>query len=368
MAMADDSSLLLLILAAWYFLSYVGTGIAPKVFTDGYFGVDRISQMANLYYSTVGAVGFVLILMVALGWHKRFRSAGSIRIGPVSFAREYCYLLPSGICTAVIIPTTTLMYTFGVSVMIAMVTMRGCIVVIGRLVDAIQIRQGILKKRVPWEENVAVVFAIAAVATALLKSPKPGEDPFSLLHSVPAMVVLTAYVGAYFVRIYIMNWYKNTHAGQADNRAFFGAEQAFAALALVVVTGALLAWGPNDWRIAEMHHAAETPYFLAMIGGIPFGLAAIPSVLLLMYKGRTGTFSTLVNRLTSLIAGTTATLLLIPLGGKAPVLLDWVAFGLVLVAVGFLAKAERRRVASQAVVAGNAPGTVRGAVDPQRGG
>jgi len=156
-----------------------------------------------------------------------------------------------------------------------------------------------------------------------------------------------------------MNWYKNTHAGQSDNRAFFAAEQAFAALTLVVVTGALLVWGPDDFRIVEMRHAAATPYALAMIGGIPFGLAAIPSVLLLMYKGRTGTFSTLVNRLTSLIAGTTATLLLIPLGGKAPVPLDWAAFGLVLVAVGFLAKAERRRAATQPSAGGMLAATGR---------
>jgi len=359
MAWADDSTLYLLVLAAWYFLAYVGTGIAPKAFTEGYFGVERISQMENLYYSTVGSVGFVLLLMVVLGWHRRFRSTGSRMIGPFSFAREYGYLLPSGICTAIIIPTTTLMYTFGVSVMIAMVVMRGCIVVIGRLVDAIQIRQGILKKRVPWEENVAVVFAIVAVATALLKEPKPGENPFSLLRSVPAMVTLGSYVGAYLVRIYIMNWYKNTNAGKTDNKAFFVAEQAFAALTLVVVVGALLMWGPEDQRMRAVRHAATAPYALAMLGGIPFGLAAIPSVLLLMYKGRTGTFSTLVNRLTSLIAGTISTLLLIPLGGKAPVLLDWIAFGFVLVAVGFLAKAERRRAVLQSVVPGTLPASVR---------
>jgi hypothetical protein len=340
--MADDSSLFLLILAAWYFIAYVGTGVAPKAFTDGYFGVEKIPQMEYLYYSTAGAVGFVLILMVALGWQKRFRTAGDARLGSLAYPKEFRYLLPSGICTAIIIPTTTLMYTFGVSVMIAMVIMRGCIVIIGRIVDSIHTRKGILKEPVTWEENIAVVFAIAAVATALLKRPKLGEDPFSLLRSVPAMVTLTSYVVAYFVRIYIMNWYKRTHAAP-DNRAFFGVEQAFAAITLVIVTGALLVINPNEWRIQEVRHAAATPHLSAVISGIPFGLAAIPSVLLLMFKGRTATFSTLVNRLTSLIAGTTATLVLIPFGGKRPVLLDWLALGLVLVAMGFLMRAELKK-------------------------
>lgn len=347
----DDSTALLLIFAAWYFAAYVATGVCPKVFTDGLLGADKISQMQNLYYSTVGGVGICVFLVMLLGWPKRFKSTSSVRVGPFSFPREYLYLAPSGVCTAIIIPTTTMMYTFGVSVMIAMVVMRGCIVVVGRVVDAIQIKQGILRKQVPWEENVAVLFAIAAVATALLKPPKPGEDPFTLLRSVPAMVTLGLYVGAYFARIYIMNWYKNTKAAP-DNKAFFGAEQAFAAITLLLATGVLLFSGSTDVRVEEVKQAASTSYILAVFGGVAFGLAAIPSVFLLMFKGRTGTFSTLVNRLTSLIAGTTSTLLLIFLGGKPPVTLDWVAFGLVLVAVGFLAKAERRRVAAQTAVVG----------------
>lgn len=348
----DDSTALLLIFAAWYFAAYVATGVCPKIFTDGLLGADKISQIQNLYYSTVGGVGICLLLLMILGWHRRFKSAASVQVGPFTFPREYLYLAPSGVCTAIIIPTTTMMYTFGVSVMIAMVVMRGCIIVVGRVVDAIQIKQGILKKQVPWEENVAVVFAISAVATALLKTPKPGEDPFTLLHSIPAMVTLGLYVGAYFLRIYIMNWYKNTTAQKADNKAFFGAEQAFASITLLLATGVLLFSGSTDVRVEEVKQAASTSYVLAVLGGVAFGLAAIPSVFLLMFKGRTGTFSTLTNRLTSLIAGTTSTLLLILLGGKPPATLDWVAFGLVLVAVGFLAKAERRRSAGQAVVSG----------------
>lgn len=75
----------------------------------------------------------------------------------------------------------------------------------------------------------------------------------------------------------------------------------------------------------EIQQAATTSNLPAVFGGLAFGLAAIPSVFLLMFKGRTGTFSTLVNRLTSLIAGTVSTLLLVFVGGKPPKLLDWVA-------------------------------------------
>ena len=47
-----------------------------------------------------------------------------------------------------------------------------------------------------------------------------------------------------------------------------------------------------------------------MLSGIPYGAVAFFSVFIFMFQGRTATFAGLVNRLTSLIAGTTATLLL----------------------------------------------------------
>lgn len=346
----EDGTGYLLLLAAWYFAAYVATGVCPKIFTDGLFGVPKITQMANMYYSTLGGVAICLILILLLGWQRRFKSSGNVTLGPVAFPKEYLYLGVSGVCTAVIVPTTTMMYSFGVSVMIAMVVMRGCIVVIGRLVDAILIRQKVLKKHVPWEENVAVAFAIAAVAVALLKKPHHGEDPFSLVKSVPAMVTLGLYVGAYFIRIYIMNWAKNTGALKGDVTAFFVVEESFAAVTLLVVGLGVVMFQSSDVRVVEIQKAATTPNLLAVLGGVAFGLATIPSVFLLMFKGRTGTFSTLVNRLTSLVAGTGSTLLLYVLvvDGKLPTLIDWAAFGLVLVAVGFLAKAERARARTAA--------------------
>ena len=56
------------------------------------------------------------------------------------------------------------------------------------------------------------------------------------------------------------------------------------------------------------------------------------------------TFAGLVNRLTSLVAGTVATLLFwVGFAGKAPKQQDWVALGFVLAAVAFLSVAERKR-------------------------
>ena len=54
----------------------------------------------------------------------------------------------------------------------------------------------------------------------------------------------------------------------------------------------------------------------------------------------------LVNRLVSLMAGTAATLVLaVFFGQKPPKIQDWVSFGFILVAVAFLSRAEKKRLA-----------------------
>ncbi len=338
------------ILVPWYFFAYVGTGIFPKVFTKGLFGIHKISDMANLHYSDIGSVATCLLLLFLLGWHKEPRNFPDARVGSARVP-WLVYLAISGLCTAIIIPTTTLMYSFGVSVMLAMVVMRGCVIIVSRLVDALHIRAGILQKKVTLEENLAVVFAIGAVLVGLLRPPHKGEDPFSLFHSAPAMVTLGLYVAAYFVRLYIMNWYKRTP--QSNNAAYTWCEQAFAAGTLALVTAAVIFSGSHDERALELANAAKLENFNgpAILGGIPFGLAAIPSVLLFMYKGRSATFTGLVNRLTSLIAGTTSTLILAALfaGHWITVKMDWpdwidgVAFGCILAAIECLRRGEKKQ-------------------------
>jgi hypothetical protein len=68
-----------------------------------------------------------------------------------------------------------------------------------------------------------------------------------------------------------------------------------------------------------------------------------------MFKGRTATFAGLVNRLTSLVAGTTATLVVWGfLGGAPPKIQDWLSLSLIFVAVYFLTRAEKKRAAELA--------------------
>src|SRR5205085_9566625 len=78
---------------------------------------------------------------------------------------------PSGGCAAIVLPTAALLSSLPVSVLVAMVVMRASVIVICRAVDAIQIRQGLLKKRVQPAENWGVLFALLAMGTSVLMVP-----------------------------------------------------------------------------------------------------------------------------------------------------------------------------------------------------
>ena len=83
----------------------------------------------------------------------------------------------------------------------------------------------------------------------------------------------------------------------------------------------------------------------AALAGMAFGMVAFFSVFIFMFKGRTATFAGLVNRLTSLIAGTTATLVFFfVFNGRFPKVQDWISLAFIFIAVGFLSAAEKKRV------------------------
>ncbi len=362
----------LLQLCAGYFFFYVLTGIFAKVFTGG--RPYHMPEMTYLFNNTLGSSLLAISTAFLLGWF-RFKSNRLVKWGPLTMPSEAAYIIPSGICTAIVIPTTTLMYTLPISVMVAMVIMRGSIIVISRLVDAVQISQGILKKRVYAEENWAVLFALLAVATNVLLlpleqwlhgrgveavhlmgfNPSTAGGSFDFLHSGAAMTIMSFYIGAYAIRIYLMNYFKNTRAKGVplDNQGFFFVEQVSASVTMVLITLVVFFGAPSfGWTapaVSDFRAAMQRPDWAAIFSGIPYGIIAFFSVFIFMFKGRTATFAGLVNRLTSLLAGTTATLVMFfVFGSKFPSIQDWVSVLFILIAVWFLTRAEKLRIAELA--------------------
>jgi hypothetical protein len=352
----EGSTKHLLQLCVGYFSFYVITGISAKYFTPS--GAEtslNMDQMSYMVYNTLGGMLTALGIVFMARWYK-LKSNSMMRVGGLSLPQEVSYIIPSGFMTAIIIPTTTLMYTFeGMSVMVAMVIMRASVIVISRAVDAVQIAQGILRKKVYREENLAVVFALLAASVNLLYVQ---SGDFDFLGNAAAVAILSSYIVAYSVRIYIMNYFKNTRAKGVplDNQGFFGVEQicafVFAGLMAVFFFNAELWFGWNVLQIELFRSSIVEPHSLwgwATVSGTAFGAVAFFSVFLFMFKGRTATFAGLVNRLTSLTAGTVATLIsAFLLGTRFPKFNDWLSLLFILIAVGFLTIAERKRSAELA--------------------
>lgn len=335
-----------------YFIFYVITGVSVKYFLgSSQQGFPGMLDMQYLVYSTIGGNLFALIIVLALRWY-RFQSNKLISFLGIKMPVEFLYIIPSGVCTAVVIPTTTLMYSLPISVMVAMVIMRGSVIIISRIVDAVQIKQGILKKHVYKEENIAVVFALLAVAINVLWSKEGG---FDFIYNVAAVIILSSYVVAYLIRIYIMNYYKNTRGKNVkqDNKSFFAIEQIAASSTMIIVALFLFfspqMFGSNNKHIDIFISSFKNPVHMwgwAVLAGTAFGAVAFFSVFIFMFKGRTATFAGLVNRITSLIAGTAATLIFyFSFGGKFPNVEDWVSLVFILISVAFISKAEKKRTA-----------------------
>jgi hypothetical protein len=337
-------------LSIGYFFFYVITGVTVKYFTGSSdAGFPGMNQVEYLIYSTIGGNAIALSVALGLRWYH-LKSNKIISVLGLRFPQEFLYIIPSGICTAVVIPTTTMMYLLPISVMVAMVIMRASIIIISRLVDEIQIRKGILKKSVYAEENIAVIFALMAAAINLIWVA-PGD--FDFVHSIAAITILSSYIIVYAIRIYIMNYYKNTRAkGVAlDNNGFFAIEQITATIAMVLAGYVL--FNSTEWfntaneQLIVFRRSISEPHpewGWGVLAGTAFGMVAFFSVFIFMFKGRTATFAGLVNRLTSLVAGTAATIVSFVLfGGKFPKMQDWLSLGFIFVAVYFLSHAEKKR-------------------------
>lgn len=350
----EGSTRQLIELCAGYFFFYVLTGISAKLFTENGNGAVSLgmNQIDYMVFNTIGGTLTALGIVIARRWY-RLRSNRYIKLGSLAIPQEMYYIVPSGFMTAIIIPTTTLMYTFqGMSVMVAMVIMRASVIIISRVVDSVQIAQGILKKKVYIEENIAVVFALLAASVKVFWVK---EGDFAFIENTAAVSILVSYIIAYSIRIYIMNYYKNTRAQGVplDNQGFFGLEQ-FAACFFIVVISVVVYYGKPlfGWegvQVTQFHDALGSfseNWGWAVLSGTAFGIVAFYSVFIFMFKGRTATFAGLVNRLTSLTAGTFATLLsAILLATHYPNLQDWLSLAFILIAVGFLTVAEKKRAA-----------------------
>ena len=324
--------------ALGYFASYVPYSYLVKVLSEGALpSLDgrSLQGMTLLPISVAASAAGMLVFITAMRWWKyahRWQVLGR------DLPRPSRWTFLSGLCTALVIGTTTLSYTFeGISIVLAMLLMRGGLLIMAPIVDAVS------RRRVQWYSWAALSCAMLALLVGLF-------DTTTYSISFLAGLNIAVYLAVYFWRLRFMSRLAKSTAVEA-NRRFFVEEQMIAAPLLLLVLGliALLGGGRG---VPGMLQEGFTAYW-----GAPF-LGSI--ILLGLFSQGTGIFGSLVfldrrensfcvpvNRSSSVLAGIVATLWLAQSTGKLPSTAQFVGAGIIIVAIMFLSippLIEKRRL------------------------
>lgn len=304
-------------LAFGYFAAYAPYSALTKYMTR-YGGVGGTELLPPTAMASL--VGMFLFISAMRWWkHAGSRTVLGLRI-PVP--GRWTFL--SGLCTAAIIPTTTLAYTFsGISIVFMMLLMRGGVLILAPVVDVLA------RRKVGWPSRVALALSLCALVVAFA-----GRGSFAI--TLVAFVDVAVYLAAYFVRLRFMSRLaKSEH--EEDRKRYFVEEQMVATPTLVLTLAlvALFGQGPFARDLAAgfttFFHSDMVPLAI-VVGLLSQGTGVFGGLILL--DRRENTFCVPVNRASSVLAGLLAALLLTWLVGEPhPPLSEWTGAGLVLAAI-----------------------------------
>jgi hypothetical protein len=291
-----------------YFAAYVPYSALTKGVSSGFIGGAPIPGVELLPVTALASLVGMFVFITAMRW---WRYATVAHIGSLRLARPTRWTLFSGVCTAGVIATTTLAYTFdGVSIVFMMLVMRGGVLILAPLVDRLTGRS------VRWFSIVGLVLSINALLVAFVEEAGGG---FHLTWI--ALVDITIYLAAYFVRLRVMSKLAKSE-DTAQRTRFFVEEQMVATPVLVafLVACALIDQGTFMHQVrAGFTTFLDRPVLVeAIVIGLLSQLTGIFGGLVLLDK-RENTYSVPVNRCSSILAGVCASYaIMLWMGGKGP--------------------------------------------------
>ncbi len=322
-----------------YFACYVPYSFMTKLISKGLLpalqGV-RLAGFSILPVTGLATLIAMIVVISALGWWKY---ATHSRVGKFNIPRPTRWTFLSGVCTSLIIGTTTLAYTFdGLSIIFAMVLMRGGVLIIAPIVDAIT------KRYVRWFSWAGMVLALCALLVSLTDTTG---------YNVPflAGLVIATYLISYFIRFQFMSRLAKSEQKEA-NRRYFVEEQMTATpmLVIILIVISLIKGGaiPEAVRYGFTAHW-NTPYLWALIFiGVFSQGTGIFGTLVFLDKNE-NTYCIPVNRSSSIIAGVISSLLITLFPSiDMPATSQFISAGFIVIAILFLsippAIAKRRKL------------------------
>ncbi len=311
--------------ALGYFACYVPYSALTKALSKGQIaGMPRpLTGFEILPISVLASMVGMYVFLSMMGWW-RFASHREVLGRSIPIPGLWTFL--SGLCTAAIIATTTLAYTFsGVSIVFVMLLMRGGVLIIAPMVDVLSGR------KVRWFSFAGLGLSFAALLAAF--SARSGYN-ITLLCAVDIAI----YLASYFVRLRFMSG--KAKSDPNTNRRYFVEEQMVATPTVVLLCGllALIGDGPVMMELRYGFTRVWTnPAILQtlLVGILSQGTGIFGGLILL--DPRENTYCVPVNRSSSILAGVCASYSLVWwLGLPAPGNGELIGAGMILLAILFL--------------------------------
>jgi len=313
-------------MALGYFAFYIPYSAMTKVLSLGLLpGMTGPISGFLLLPATAVATTMVLLILVAGGGGWRHLSRR--RVFRLSMPMVRAQTLVSGVATAVIIATTTLNYTFvGISILLALLLMRGGVLILAPIVDTL------LGRQVGSSSWVALGLSFLALGVAFAEV---GGFNMTLIAGLNIM----GYLLGYSVRIPIMTCLAKSE-DPARNHQHFHEETLVAAL---VLTGApalfaLIGHGETmlELRSGFTSFMATPLVFPAFLIGALYGCLYFFGTKIYLDR-RENTYSIPLNRCSSLLSGLVASFgLTLFLGLKPPSGYQLAGAGIIFIALAIL--------------------------------
>lgn len=230
-------------------------------------------------------------------------------------------------CASVTVATTTLAYTFeGVSIVFAMLLMRGGVLILAPIVDAISGRQ------VRWFAWMGLVMSLAALLVSLL-------DTKSYVITLACAIDIIAYLASYFIRLQFMSKLAKSR-NDRTNKQYFVEEQMVATPMLTIVLALIAFLGSGEFaqtlRTGFVDYWSESfVWAILLVGALSQGTGVFGNLIYL--DRRENTYCVPVNRSSSILAGVVASYLLMLFPGQSgPGFSQLLGAGFIIGAIGFL--------------------------------
>jgi protein-tyrosine-phosphatase len=294
-------------LALGYFIFYAPYLAFIKVTAEGLWpGLGGAVSGFRLLPAAVISTAVVLPVIVSIkGWWKY---AGRRRTFGLSIPFPRPLIILSGFGTAIIIGTTTLIFTFpGVSIVFALVLMRGGVLIMSPIVDRI------FKRRVRWFSWVA--FAVTGPAVLITLA-----DVHNYRLSIITAAIIIAYLSGYLLRLPCATKLAKS-VDKATTYSYF-VEELMAAIFFLVAIPAVLALIGKGWIMLELRQGFAE-FFTSSITLPALIIGALYACLycfgtLIYLDCRENTYCIPLNRGSSLLAGFFASYVLALFFGRQP--------------------------------------------------